>query len=156
MIVFKNLDVIIKNVIIYLIFSNIIFNEHIYIKIDSTKKNVIEIDNRFKINLFEDDASFNEYQTYLKPIAFYYPDYNNISYFKLFKKNKNINKFNNNDIEQLIEAQIKLAKNHGIYGFAIYYDLFNTFNQINDKLIGYITMSSFRLNKQFYFPNIIF
>ena len=34
-------------------------------------------------------------------------------------------------------------------------NLFNTFNQINDKLIGYITISSFRLNKQFYFQNII-
>ena len=33
--------------------------------------------------------------------------------------------------------------------------LFNTFNRINDKLIGYITMSSVGFNKQFYFPNII-
>ena len=34
-------------------------------------------------------------------------------------------------------------------------NLFNTFNQINDKLIGYITISSVGFNKQFYFPNII-
>ena len=33
--------------------------------------------------------------------------------------------------------------------------LFNTFNKINDKLIGYITISAVGFNKQFYFPNII-
>ena len=33
--------------------------------------------------------------------------------------------------------------------------LFNTFNKINDKLIGYFTISSVGFNKQFYFPHII-
>ena len=34
-------------------------------------------------------------------------------------------------------------------------DLFNTFNRINDKLIGYFTISSVGFNKQFYFPHIV-
>ena len=33
--------------------------------------------------------------------------------------------------------------------------VFNTFNKINEKLIGYFTISSVGFNKQFYFPNII-
>ena len=76
------------------------------------------------MNLYENDVSFNQYQTKIKPIAFYYPEYNNISYSKFFNNNKTLNQLNRGDIEKLIERQTKLAKNHGIYGFAIYFDLF--------------------------------
>ena len=34
-------------------------------------------------------------------------------------------------------------------------DVFNSFNKINEKLLGYFTISSVGFNKQFYFPNII-
>ena len=51
--------------------------------------------------------------------------YNNISYLKYFDVHKKLNKYNRKDIEQLIEKQIKLAKNHGIFGFAIYLNLMN-------------------------------
>ena len=111
----------IKYVALFIIVSNIIFNEYFLININ--QKLAIEIDNEFKENLFENDISFNTYQTKLKPIAFYYPEYNNISYVKYFNKTEITDPMNIDEIEQLIKVQAKLAKNHGIYGFAIYFDL---------------------------------
>ena len=111
----------IKYVAMFIIFSNIIFNEYFLININ--QKLAIEIDNEFKENLYEADISFNKYQTNLKPIAFYYPEYNNISFMKYFNKNENTYPNNNDEIELLIKVQTKLAKNHGIFGFAIYFDL---------------------------------
>ena len=111
----------IKYVAMFIIFSNIIFNEYFLININ--QKLAIEIDNEFKENLYEADISFNNYQTNLKPIAFYYPEYNNISFMKYFNKNENTYPNNNDEIELLIKVQTKLAKNHGIFGFAIYFDL---------------------------------
>ena len=105
----------------FIIVSNIIFNEYFLINIK--QKLCIEIDNEFKENLYETDISFNNYQTRLKPIAFYYPEYNNISYIKYFNKTETTYLMNNDEIEKLIKFQAKLAKNHGIYGFAIYFDL---------------------------------
>ena len=57
----------------FYIISRIIFYK--YIHINTTKKNIIETDNILENNLYENDSSFTEYQTQLKPIAFYYPDY---------------------------------------------------------------------------------
>ena len=108
----------------FYIISKIIFYE--YIHINKSKKNIIETDNILENNLYENDSSFTEYQTQLKPIAFYYPDYNNISYLKYFYNNKNLNQINFKVIEELIEKQIKLAKAHGIYGFAVYFDILNS------------------------------
>ena len=108
----------------FYIISKIIFYK--YIHINKSKKNIIETDNILENNLYENDSSFTQYQTKLKPIAFYHPDYNNISYLKYFNNNKNLNQINGDVIEKLIEKQIKLAKVHGIYGFAVYFDIFNS------------------------------
>ena len=119
----KNIDFnIIKYIAIFITFINIIFNDYIHI---NSKTNFIEIDNEFKYNLYENDTSFYEYQTKLKPIAFYYPEYSNISFLKYFNKKRNINLINNSSIYKLIMKQKKLAKRHGIYGFAIYFDFPN-------------------------------
>ncbi len=134
----ENIDFIIKNAFIFIIFSSVIFSDFIYIKINKRKKHTVEIDNEFKTNLYENDISFIKYQTKLKPIALYHPEYNNISYLKFFKKNKSIKKFIADDIEKLITEQTKLAKNHGIYGFAIYYDLFN-FNSYVNKIFNFFS-----------------
>ena len=120
----ENINYIIKYFSMLYIFSGIIFYKFIHINI--TKKYIIETDNLLKNYLYENDSSFAEYQTKLKPIAFYYPEYNNISYLKYFYKNQNLNQFSNENIEELIEKQIKLAKAHGIYGFAIYFDVLNS------------------------------
>jgi hypothetical protein len=56
----------IKYFIIFIIISNIIYDDHIYLKLN--QKDIIEIDNELKIDLSEKDISFIKYQTDLKPI----------------------------------------------------------------------------------------
>ena len=67
--------------------------------------------------------SFANYKTKFKAIAFYYPENNYISYHKYFNKSLNNNYMEQEDIYKLITEQILLASKHGIYGFAIYYNL---------------------------------
>ena len=123
MLIIEKSDLLIKYVFTFVIFSSFISDKYKYIFLK--EKIGIELDNKLEDNLYESDASFIKYQTKIKPIAFYYPEYNNISYFKLFHKNMNFNLLNFVDIEHLIEKQTTIAKNHGIYGFAIYFDLLN-------------------------------
>ena len=116
-----------KYVCFITIYSIAFFIRNIYICINN--KELIDIDNEFKGTLYEDVNKFNANISELKPIAFYYPEYNNISYFKYFRiilKKHIMNKY---EIRKLINAQIKLAKEHNIYGFGIFYSLFN-FNKI--------------------------
>ena len=124
MFLIKNNLIFIKNALVFSLLLNVIFNNSSYFSI--FHKKTIEIDNKYKVNLYENDSSFFKYKTEFKSIAFYYPEYNNISYFKFFNVVKNVEKFNIEDLELLMEAQINLAKKHGIYGFAIYYDLSNS------------------------------
>ena len=138
MLFIDNYDLIIKYVFIIILYSIIIFIEYAYINID--KKELIEIDNEFKINYYENEISFFNQETNLKPIAIYHPQYTNISYYKYFNKKKKINRFSFNKILLLIKAQVNLAKRHKIYGFAIY------FNIINPDYYTKITMNIF-LNK---------
>jgi len=72
-------------------------------------KNVqIDIDNEIKFNLYENDSNFLNYSSKLKPIAIYFPEV----------KNKT---FSETDYILNVKKHIKIAENHGIYGFAIYY-----------------------------------
>ena len=123
MLIIEKSDLLIKYVFTFVIFSSFISDKYRYILLK--EKIGIELDNKLEDNLYESDVSFIKYQTKIKPIAFYYPEYNNISYFKLFHKNMIFNMLNFVDIEHLIEKQTTIAKNHGIYGFAIYFDLLN-------------------------------
>ena len=123
MLFIDNYDLIIKYVFIIILYSIIIFIEYAYINID--KKELIEIDNEFKINYYENEISFFNQETNLKPIAIYHPQYTNISYYKYFNKKKKINRFSFNKILLLIKAQVNLAKRHKIYGFAIYFNIIN-------------------------------
>ena len=104
------------------------FIRNIYISFNN--KEIIDIDNEFEENLNENAKIFYGDRTELKPIVLYYPEFNNISYFKYFNKTlkkENINKY---EINKLVNKQIKLAKDHQIYGFGIFYNLFN-FNHIS-------------------------
>lgn len=87
--------------------------------------------------VYENDISFNKYQTKIKPIAFYYPEYINISYTKYFNIKNNVTRLKTRKIEKLIQEQTKLAKCHGIYGFAIYFDIFNQ-NYYNDIINNFL------------------
>ena len=113
----------IKYFILIIIYSNIVFHNHIYINIDQNQ--VVEIDNDFKLAPYENETIYQK-KSKLKPIAIYYPEYNNISYFKYFNKSFDSNNLSSNEIELLVKAQVNLAKNHQIYGFIIDYDTSNT------------------------------
>ena len=133
----------IKYALIVILYSNIIFLDYIHINI--SKKEYIEIDNEFKLNLYENDVSFIDKKTKIKTIAVYYPEYNNISYMKYFNISKQFNKPDENILETLIESQIRLAKNHKIYGFAINLDF------INPDYLSKITLNIFSNKARFPF-----
>ena len=118
----------IKYVGFIIMYSFSFFIGNIYINLNN--KEIIDIDNEFEENLNENDKKFIGERVELKPIALYYPEYNNISYAKYFNrtlKKDNINKY---EINKLVNEQIKLAKEHQIYGFGIFYNLYN-FNKIS-------------------------
>ena len=123
---FDKYEFIIKYIIIFILYTNIIYIEYEYIKIDNRKS--IEINNEFKPDIYEEDISYIYYKSKFKPIAFYHPEYNNISYYKYFKSKNKHDLLKYKDIEDLVKAQMDLAIRHKIYGFAIYYTLLNNNN----------------------------
>ena len=109
-----------KYIFFTIIYSSIFYIDHMYKKLDT--KQIIEIDNELKLDPYENETIYFK-KTNLKPIAFYYPEYNSISYYKYFN---NSNPISPNDLELLINSQINLAKNHQIYGFAIDFNIYDT------------------------------
>ena len=101
-----------KYYFLLIIFFTLIFYKHIYTKNQKIK---LDIDNLFELSLYENNIIFSNYSTELKPIALYYPELINFTYFN------NILKFVNISIDEVISKQVDLARNHGIYGFAINY-----------------------------------
>lgn len=101
---------------------------------------------------YENNIDFSNYSTDIKAIAIYLPNYT------FFYSNKNYNPMillknvtpkykghhqprilhknyiNNNNLRLLIKKQIKLAKSHGIFGFAIYYYWFSGKNMFDKPL----------------------
>ena len=141
MLISDKLDFLIKYVAIFILFSYIIFFDFFFIKIE--KKELIEIDNEMKANLFENETTFIISKLKIKPIAFYYPEYNNISYIKFFKMNETIKIVESSNITRLIKAQIQLAKNHGIYGFAIFFNLFKIIDYSQETINVFLNNISF-------------
>ena len=137
----NNYGFIIKYVFIITLYSNIIFFD--FIKINIEKKNLIEIDNEFFLNLYENEKTFPKSKLRFKPIALYYPEYNNISYFRLFKKEQNSKCFDINKMKRLIIAQTKLAKDHQIYGFAIFFKLFQDDNYVQIAIKIFLNLINF-------------
>ena len=94
------------------------------------EKTSIEINNSFEISEYENNKNYFNNSKTIKSIAFFFPEliydtkYNNYSYYisiKYYKTKKVIKK--NEILSKLIKKQVDLAKNHGIYGFAIYFNL---------------------------------
>jgi hypothetical protein len=141
----KFLKIILKIIIIYFLLS-------IKYKNLLTPKNIVEIDNKINEILYEKDLDFSKYSTKIKVIAIYFPQFlylkdnftfnnKNLNEWKILEKinplfeghnqpryldvnyvdlkNKNITK------TEFIKKQVKLAKSHGIYGFAINYYWFS-------------------------------
>ena len=100
------------------------------------KSKVIKIDNMFNEPLYQDNINFSDFDIKCKILAIYYHE----------------NKFN----KSLIENQAKLAKEHGIYGFGIVYniligfklneDLLNFFAYENELNFGYFIILNYNLN----------
>lgn len=125
-------------------YSYIIFTDYIHININN--KIYIDIDNEFNVSLYEEDILFNNYKTNLKPIAFYHPEYNNISFLKYFNCPFNKNKNAIHNMHKLVKSQVKLARRHQIYGFAIYYDPFHIKNIIllsTNAFLNYVNFPFF-------------
>ena len=80
-------------------------------------KTEITIDNRIKYDI-EDNIYFSNYSSTIKPIALNNPKIDLINTKSM--KNNSLYHFNDSKYKRL-ENQISLAKNHGIYGFGIYY-----------------------------------
>ena len=120
----------IKYFVLIIIYSNLVFINHIYINIDHN--HTVEIDNDFKLDPYENETIYQK-KSKLKPIAIYYPEYNNISYFKYFNKSFDSN-ISSSEIELLVNTQVNLAKNHQIYGFIIDYETSHTNIFTNETL----------------------
>ena len=121
MLFFKIYNLYIKYALMIIFYTNTIYLDNFYINVN--KKEFLEIDNEFKINLYETETFFENITTKIKPIALYHPEFNNISYIKYFNKSKKYIKPNKYDIEALIKAQINIARKHQIYGFAFYFKI---------------------------------
>ena len=117
-----------------------------YIFIIINKKTKIEIDNNLEVSLFENNIDFSNYSYDIKSIVFFYPEFvyinnsNNNNIFNKFYnyiKHKKISKYKKGNIFEIIRNNVDLAKRHGIYGLAIYYNMdhSNKNNEILNILI---------------------
>ena len=103
---------------------------------------IIKNDNLINESLYQTNQNFTNSNPNYKIIAIYYPDFN-------------INKFNNKETNQiinnsiLIEKQIELAKNHGLFGFGIMYNYLNSYN------INYNALNCISKVNQINFPFFI-
>ena len=107
------------------------------------KKKKVDLNNKINITLYEENLNFSSYSTSIKSIALYFPDLNyNNKYLFNYKKNNEFISYSS--IMKKIKKQIELAKSHGIYGFAIFYNFYN-------KLFNLI-LNFFLDNKEINFP----
>ena len=116
----KYLPILIKFCIFYILLS--LINEG----------KVIKIDNIINDSLYQVNLDFSSFETKYKVLAIYYTDYV-------------INKADIIDRNSLIDKQVKLAKNHGIYGFGIVYNWINnkTYNEAMLNLLNQIDQMKF-------------
>ena len=137
-------------------------------------KNEIYIENNNKISEFEENSDFSEMKTEIKAIALYLPQFheikeNNQFWGKGFTEWTNVKKckpsfkghhqpripgdpfgyLNYYDLTDIntIKKQVQLAKNHGIYGFGIYYYWFSG-KQLLEKPIN-IFIKNININFHF-------
>ena len=106
--------------------------------INTTK--IIKIDNLISEISYQDNLKFSLYETKFKILAIFYLDNyinnnNKIVYKKEFQLLKN-KKEEIKILRILIKKQVELAKNHGIFGFGIVYNLVKE-QKFNEEIINY-------------------
>ena len=105
---------------------------------------VINIDNLINESLYQENQDFSKFSTKYKILAIYYPqnftNFDETKYSVDKKKSKSIiqedeeNKFK----KTLIYEQVKLAKNHGIFGFGIVYNVMNN-HKSNEEIFNFFS-----------------
>ena len=112
-------------------------------------KKLILIDNKINESLYQKDEDFSHFETQYKILAIFYPE--NINFENdFFEKNKTLSpeKKENNYNVSFIEKQVQIAKNHGIYGFGIVYNLL--FSQFfNERIFDYFLIDN-KINFPFF------
>ena len=124
----------IKIILFYSFFS--IINIHIV--------KVINIDNLINESLYQENQDFSKFSTKYKILAIYYPqnftNFTGTQYFIDKKSSKSLiqedEEFNSK--KSLILEQVKLAKNHGIFGFGIVYNMMNN-RKYNEEILNLFT-----------------
>ena len=93
---------------------------------------LIKIDNEINETKYQQNKNFINFKTLHKIIAIFYPENNN--YNSQFFKEDN----ENNISLSIIEQKIKLAKNHGIFGFGVVYNPINE-NIFKDTILNILS-----------------
>ena len=102
---------------------------------------VLNIDNLINESLYQENQDFSKFSTKYKILAIYYPqkftNYNGTQYFIDKRASKSIIQEDEgfNFKKSLILEQVKLAKNHGIFGFGIVYNMMNT-RKSNEEILN--------------------
>lgn len=109
---------------------------------------IISINNLINEQLYQKNQDFSKFETKYKVIAIYYPQTYNNSYANK-KYGSIIQKTDDNKQGKLImEKNIKLAKIHGIYGFAIVYNWLDDFH-IYEEILNLFSYK-YRINFTFF------
>ena len=102
---------------------------------------VINIDNLINESLYQDNQDFSKFSTNYKILAIYYlQNFTNFTGAKLFEGKKTSKSSFEEDKEynsrkSLILEQVKLAKDHGIFGFGIVYNMMNN-QKFNEEILN--------------------
>ena len=102
---------------------------------------VINIDNLINESFFQKNQDFSKFSTKYKILAIYYPqNFTNLTITRYYVDKKTSKciiqegeEFNSK--KSLILEQIKLAKNHGIFGFGIVYNMMNS-RKSNEEILN--------------------
>ena len=114
------------------------------------EKKIINIDNIINESSYQKDFNFSQYKAYYKVLVIFYPD----NYTNKICDSNPYNKINLNYL--LIEKQVKLAKNHGIFGFGVVYNwldyiyngdlIYSVFSCLNELNFPFFIILIFNLN----------
>lgn len=102
---------------------------------------VINIDNLINESLYQDNQDFSKFSTNYKILAIYYlQNFRNFTGAKLFEGKKTSKSSFEEDKEynsrkSLILEQVKLAKDHGIFGFGMVYNMMNN-QKFNEEILN--------------------
>ena len=117
-----------------------------YIKINNPR--IITINNLVNEQLYQNNQDFSKFKTKYKIIAIYYPQTYNNSYVNNMTRPIIQKTDDNKQGKSLIEQNIILAKNHGIYGFAFVYNWLDDF-QMYEEIFNLFSYN-YRINFQFF------